>query len=75
MNGHPAPARAGGPRGLRRFTGPRPPRPERCELCGVAGPREGPPELVHTGKPGEHWARTGFSQEIGTAGAASRPLR
>lgn len=41
--GHPdragLPGRAnlpGGPRGLRRFAGARPPRPETCELCGVA---------------------------------------
>ncbi|MFB7153619.1 hypothetical protein ACFCYA_29875, partial [Streptomyces virginiae] len=27
--------RTQGPRGLRRFAGPRPPRPETCELCGV----------------------------------------
>ncbi|MFB7205627.1 MULTISPECIES: DUF5947 family protein [Streptomyces] len=30
--------RTQGPRGLRRFAGPRPPRPETCELCGVAVP-------------------------------------
>ncbi|MEU2260816.1 DUF5947 family protein [Streptomyces sp. NPDC019645] len=29
---------APGPRGLRRFTAPRPPREERCELCGAALP-------------------------------------
>lgn len=50
MNGHPAPARSGAPRGLGRFTGPRPPRPERCELCGVAVPEDGHRHLVETEK-------------------------
>ncbi|MFD4047524.1 DUF5947 family protein [Streptomyces sp. NPDC058611] len=50
MNGHPAPVRTGAPRGLGRFTGPRPPRPERCELCGVAGPQDGHRHLVETEK-------------------------
>ncbi|MFF4850848.1 DUF5947 family protein [Streptomyces sp. NPDC001194] len=35
-----------GPRGLRRFTGPRPPRAERCELCAVAVPEDGHRHLV-----------------------------
>ncbi|MFD3325485.1 DUF5947 family protein [Streptomyces sp. NPDC058701] len=50
MNGHPAPARTGAPRGLGRFTGPRPPRPERCELCGVTVPEDGHRHLVETEK-------------------------
>ncbi|WP_328929319.1 DUF5947 family protein [Streptomyces sp. NBC_00190] len=37
-------------RGLRRFTGPRPPRPERCELCAVAVPEDGHRHLVETEK-------------------------
>ncbi|MET9608507.1 DUF5947 family protein [Streptomyces sp. NPDC006512] len=36
------------PRGLRRFTGPRPPRPETCELCGVVVPEDGHRHLVET---------------------------
>ncbi|MFJ9940477.1 DUF5947 family protein [Streptomyces erythrochromogenes] len=40
----------GGPRGLRRFAGPRPPRPETCELCGVAVPPDGHRHLVETEK-------------------------
>ncbi|MFD3547135.1 DUF5947 family protein [Streptomyces sp. NPDC058655] len=48
MNGQPTPLRTGGPRGLRRFTGPRPPRPERCELCGVNVPEDGHRHLVET---------------------------
>ncbi|MCX5582306.1 DUF5947 family protein [Streptomyces erythrochromogenes] len=42
--------RTGGPRGLRRFAGPRPPRPETCELCGVAVPPDGHRHLVETEK-------------------------
>ncbi|MFE1897723.1 DUF5947 family protein [Streptomyces yangpuensis] len=42
--------RTGGSRGLRRFTGPRPPRPETCELCGVAVPPDGHRHLVETEK-------------------------
>ncbi|MEU6310917.1 DUF5947 family protein [Streptomyces sp. NPDC047014] len=38
------------PRGLHRFTGPRPPRPETCELCGVAVPEAGHRHLVETEK-------------------------
>ncbi|GLW02599.1 DUF5947 family protein [Streptomyces lavendulae] len=41
---------AGGPRGLRRFTGPRPPRPESCELCGTAVAGDGHRHLVETEK-------------------------
>ncbi|WP_351224691.1 DUF5947 family protein [Streptomyces sp. NPDC002133] len=41
---------APGPRGLRRFTGPRPPREERCELCGVALPDDRHRHLVDTEK-------------------------
>ncbi|MFE7093107.1 DUF5947 family protein [Streptomyces erythrochromogenes] len=44
------PALRPGPRGLRRFTGPRPPRPETCELCGVAVPPDGHRHLVETEK-------------------------
>ncbi|MET8749629.1 DUF5947 family protein [Streptomyces sp. NPDC004667] len=40
----------GGPRGLRRFTGPRPPRPESCELCGTAVAGDGHRHLVETEK-------------------------
>ncbi|UQX00044.1 DUF5947 family protein [Streptomyces sp. RerS4] len=39
---------AGSRRGLRRFTGPRPPRREVCELCGVTVPEEGHRHLVET---------------------------
>ncbi|MFG2872701.1 DUF5947 family protein [Streptomyces sp. NPDC048338] len=39
---------AAGPRGLRRFAGPRPPRPETCELCGVVVPPDGHRHLVET---------------------------
>ncbi|MFJ1865688.1 DUF5947 family protein [Streptomyces sp. NPDC101733] len=44
--------RDAGPRGLRRFTQPRPPRPETCELCGALLPEEGPGHrhLVETEK-------------------------
>ncbi|MFD5417109.1 DUF5947 family protein [Streptomyces sp. NPDC127069] len=38
------------PRGLRRFTGPRPPRPESCELCGTPVPPDGHRHLVETEK-------------------------
>ncbi|GAA3264395.1 DUF5947 family protein [Streptomyces lavendulae] len=41
---------AGGPRGLRRFTGPRTPRPESCELCGTAVAGDGHRHLVETEK-------------------------
>ncbi|MGO4462698.1 DUF5947 family protein [Streptomyces sp. M-16] len=41
---------ADGPRGLRRFTGPRPPRPESCELCGTAVAGDGHRHLVETEK-------------------------
>ncbi|WKV71127.1 DUF5947 family protein [Streptomyces sp. PCS3-D2] len=41
---------AGGPRGLRRFTAPRPPQPETCELCGAAVPPDGHRHLVETEK-------------------------
>ncbi|MFG2292314.1 DUF5947 family protein [Streptomyces sp. NPDC048603] len=39
-------APAARPRGLRRFTGPRPPRPERCELCGTEVAGDGHRHLV-----------------------------
>ncbi|MGW2562746.1 DUF5947 family protein [Streptomyces sp. NPDC001514] len=39
---------APGPRGLRRFTTPRPPREERCELCGVPLDGEHHRHLVDT---------------------------
>ncbi|WP_327285918.1 MULTISPECIES: DUF5947 family protein [unclassified Streptomyces] len=39
-----------GQRGLRRFTGPRPPRPECCELCGAAVPEDGHRHLVELEK-------------------------
>ncbi|MFJ6759797.1 MULTISPECIES: DUF5947 family protein [unclassified Streptomyces] len=42
--------RTDGPRGLRRFAGPRPPRPETCELCGVIVPGESHRHLVETEK-------------------------
>lgn len=41
---------AGGPRGLRRFAGPRPPRPESCELCGTVVAEDGHRHLVETEK-------------------------
>ncbi|MFJ3860282.1 DUF5947 family protein [Streptomyces sp. NPDC090085] len=44
------PGRTDAPRGLSRFTGPRPPRPEVCELCGVAVPADGHRHLVETQK-------------------------
>ncbi|MFD3696156.1 DUF5947 family protein [Streptomyces sp. NPDC058646] len=50
MNGHPAPARKGTARGLRRFTGPRAARPETCELCGVVVPEDGHRHLVEPEK-------------------------
>ncbi|MEW1632837.1 DUF5947 family protein [Streptomyces sp. NPDC093801] len=36
------------PRGLRRFTGPRPPRPESCGLCAAPVPPDGHRHLVET---------------------------
>ncbi|MFE1712951.1 hypothetical protein ACFW82_23280, partial [Streptomyces sp. NPDC058728] len=64
MNGHPAPVRTGAPRGLGRFTGPRPPRPERCELCGVAVPEDGPRHQVETEKRARVCASTASYQRI-----------
>ncbi|MCY0941048.1 DUF5947 family protein [Streptomyces antarcticus] len=75
MNGHPAPARTGGPRGLRRFTGPRPPRPERCELCGVAVPEDGHRHLVETEKRALVCACTACSLLFDRPGAATGRYR
>lgn len=75
MNGHPAPARTGAPRGLRRFTGPRPPRPERCELCGVAVAEDGHRHLVETEKRALVCACTACSLLFDRPGAATGRYR
>ncbi|MFD9336827.1 DUF5947 family protein [Streptomyces sp. NPDC060028] len=48
MTGPRLTAHGQGPRGLRRFTGPRPPRQETCELCGTPVREDGHRHLVET---------------------------
>ncbi|THA84528.1 hypothetical protein E6U81_11515 [Streptomyces sp. A0592] len=67
--------RTGGPRGLRRFAGPRPPRPETCELCGVAVPPDGHRHLVETEKRTLVCACTGCSLLFDRPGARTGRYR
>ncbi|MEU8843047.1 DUF5947 family protein [Streptomyces roseus] len=65
----------GGPRGLRRFTGPRPPRPERCELCAVAVPEGGHRHLVEIEKRALVCACTACALLFDRPGAATGRFR
>ncbi|MFE1784850.1 hypothetical protein ACFW9F_20265, partial [Streptomyces sp. NPDC059506] len=63
---------AAAPRGLRRFTGPRPPRQERCELCTAPLADGGHRHLVDTANPGGGGAPTPPGPGGVTAGGAPR---
>ncbi|MFF4101980.1 DUF5947 family protein [Streptomyces sp. NPDC001903] len=64
-----------GPRGLRRFTGPRPPRPERCELCAAAVPEDGHRHLVEVEKRALVCACTACALLFDRPGAATGRFR
>ncbi|MFD8192682.1 DUF5947 family protein [Streptomyces wuyuanensis] len=68
-------AAAPGPRGLRRFTTPRPPREERCELCGASLPDASHRHLVDTEKRALTCACGPCTQLLDRAGASQGRFR
>ncbi|MGI5447146.1 DUF5947 family protein [Streptomyces sp. CA-243310] len=71
----PPAARTGGPRGLRRFAGPRAPRPETCELCGVPVAEDGHRHLVEIEKRALACACTACALLFDRPGAATGRYR
>ncbi|MCX5197404.1 DUF5947 family protein [Streptomyces sp. NBC_00249] len=67
--------RGPGPRGLRRFAGPRPPRAEVCELCGVVVAEDGHRHLVETEKRTLSCACTACALLFDRPGAATGRFR